>query len=78
MDLDMHQEAELNLPHVSSTKVYVEAGGKWILHVWTDLLSIEREALDALEHGLDGIIGRETGYTAYVVHPKDFANADWT
>jgi hypothetical protein len=78
MDLDMHQEAELNLPHVSSAKVYVEAGGKWILHVWTDLLSTDRGPLDALKHALDGLIGRETGYTAYVVYPKDSANADWT
>jgi hypothetical protein len=78
MDLDMYQEAELNLPRVSSAKVYVEAGGKWILHAWTDLLLIDKGALESLEHALDGLIGRETGYTAYVVQPKHAANANWT
>jgi hypothetical protein len=71
----MHREVELNLPHVKAAKLYVEAGGQWILHVWTGLSSTDNEALHALYHDLDGLIGKETGYTAYVVHPEDADNA---
>ncbi len=72
----MHREVELNLSHVKATKLYVEAGGQWILHVWTDLLSTESEALTVLRRDLDGLIGRETGYSAYVLYPGDVVNAD--
>lgn len=58
----MHREVELNLRHVRSAKLYVEYGGQWILHVWTDLSSADARAFRALEHSLRGLMGRETGY----------------
>jgi len=71
----MHKNVELNIAHVTAAKLYVEDGGKWILHIWTDLSSADQVPMLALKYALDDLMGKETGYTTYVIHHKDSADA---
>ena len=63
------------MPYVTSAKVYVENGGSWVLHVWTELFSTDSEKIHTLNNSLNSLLGTTTGYTTYVVHLRDSDNA---
>jgi hypothetical protein len=66
----VHRDVELNLPHAKTGKLYIEEDGRWVVHVFPDLASTD-DGAQALAHGLDSKIGRETGYDSYKIHFRD-------
>jgi len=66
----MHKYSELGLPYAKAAKLYVENGGRWVLHVWTGVPASDTQARATLEKALDVLMADHKGYSEYVVHSE--------
>ncbi len=66
----MHQDVALNLSHAREGKLYLEDGGRRVLHVWSDLSQEDAKALSGLRAELAKLVGGLHGYDGIVLHPK--------
>ena len=67
----MHQIVELNLPHAMEGKLYLEEGGRRVLHVFAGLSADDLEAIERLKKSLAKRVGGLHGYDECVVHLKN-------
>ncbi|HTV34753.1 MAG TPA: hypothetical protein VME69_16950, partial [Methylocella sp.] len=77
-DRNLHQIVNLNLPHAQERKLYLENGGRRVLHVFPDLLYSETQKLEALRDSLNKLLGGLHGYDECIVHTKDKSDAPET
>ena len=70
----MHKVIALNHPYAKEGDVYLEAGGRRVLHVFPDLP--ECAAIISLRSELTKRAGRDAGYDDVIVHTIGETDAD--
>jgi hypothetical protein len=65
----MHQIVELGLRHAPQGNLYLEDGGRRVLHVFPDLSSEDAQALADLRTELEKLVGGLHGYDECIIHP---------
>jgi len=67
----MHKAIPLNLPYATEGQLYLEDGGRRVLHVFPDLRPDQTAELATLRAALAKRVGPRGDYDGFIINPTD-------